>query len=129
MFEILQYKLTIGWYSKGIGLRKEDGSFSGKDSDLKIIDDTCKFYNIPSIVGFDKRGVPYVRGYNYDLCNNNPFYDQKNNFDWYYHIDLFNIYKKPMVKNIYKNKYKSLGLDSVSKAVLGEGKFEGLDGQ
>src|SRR4051794_10396136 len=37
MNEILQYKLTIGWYSKGVRLRKEDGSYTGKDSDLKIM--------------------------------------------------------------------------------------------
>src|SRR3954453_13906481 len=48
MNEILEYKLTIGWYSKGARIQKEDGSFAGKDSDLKIIDDACKFYNIPS---------------------------------------------------------------------------------
>ncbi len=129
MSEILQYKLTIGWYSKGARLKKEDGSYTGKDSDLKIIDDACKFYNIPSIIGFDKSGVPYVRGYDYNLCNINLFYASKNKFDWYYHIDLFNIYKKQMVKSIYQNRYKNLDLDSVCKAVLREGKFEELDGQ
>ena len=129
MSEILQYKLTIGWYSKGVRLRKQDGSYTGIDSDLKIIDDACRFYNIPSLIGFDKRGVPYVRGYDYNLCDDNPFYASQNKFDWYYHIDLYNIYKKPMVKNIYQNKYKSLDLDSVSKAILKEGKFEELDGQ
>jgi DNA polymerase, archaea type len=129
MNEILQYKLTIGWYSKGVRLRKEDGSYTGKNSDLKIIDDACRSYNIPSIIGFDKRGVPYVRGYEYNLCNTNAFYASKNRFDWYYHIDLYNIYKKHMVKAIYQNRYKNLDLDSVCKAVLGEGKLEGLDGQ
>jgi hypothetical protein len=79
MNEILQYKLTIGWYSKGVRLRKEDGSYTGKDSDLKIIDDACRFYNIPSIVGFDKRGVPYIRGYDYSLCENNAHYASKTN--------------------------------------------------
>jgi DNA polymerase I len=129
MNEILRYRLTIGWYSKGVRLRKEDGSFAGKDSDLKILDDECRFYNIPSIIGFDKKGVSYVRGYDYRLCDANYFYASQNKFDWYYHIDLYNIYKKPMVKNIYENKYKNLDLDSVSKAVLGEGKLEELDGQ
>jgi DNA polymerase I len=129
MSEILQYKLTIGWYSKGVRLKKDDGSYSGKNSDLKIMDDACRFYNIPSIIGFDKRGVPYIRGYHYSLCNNNAYNASKNRFDWYYHIDLYNIYKKTMVKNIYENKYKSLDLESVSKAVLKEGKFDELDGQ
>jgi DNA polymerase I len=129
MSEILQYKLTIGWYSKGARLKKEDGSYTGKDSDLKIIDQACKFYDIPSIIGFDKRDVPYVRGYEYDLYNVSSSYASKNRFEKYYHIDLYNIYKKPMVKNVYRNGYKSLDLDSVCKSVLGEGKLEDLDGQ
>ncbi len=129
MSEILQYELTIGWYSKGVRIQNEDGSYTGKDSDLKILDDACRFYNTPSIVAFDKRGVPYVRGYDHNLSSTNPLYFNLNRFDWYYHIDLYNIYKKQMVKNIYQNKYKTLSLDSVSKAVLKEGKFEGLDGQ
>ncbi len=72
--EILRYRLTIRWYSKGVRIQKEDGTFTGKDSDLKIIDDVCQHYNIPSIIGFDKRGVPYVRGYDYHLCATSPFY-------------------------------------------------------
>jgi DNA polymerase, archaea type len=129
MFDILKYRLTIGWYSKGVRLQKEDGTFSGKDSDLKIIDQACQYYNIPSIIGFDKRGIPYVRGYDYRLCNIDPYYANQNKFDWYYHIDLYQVYKKPMVKTIiYQNKYKDLNLDSVAKAVLNEGKFENLDG-
>jgi len=129
MSEILKYKLTIGWYSKGVRLQKEDGTFSGKDSDLKIIDQACQYYNIPSIIGFNKIGVPYVRGYNYKLCSLAPYYANQNKFDWYYHIDLYQVYKKPMIKTIiYQNKYKDLNLDSVAKAILNEGKFENLDG-
>jgi hypothetical protein len=89
MSEILQYKLTIGWYSKGVKLQNEDGTLSGKDSDLKIIDDVCQYYNIPSIIGFDQREIPYVRGYNYSLCNIDPYHTRLNRYDWYYHIDLY----------------------------------------
>ena len=104
MREILQYRLTIGWYSKGVRLRNEkDGTFSGKDSDLKIIDDVCRYYNIPSIIGFDKRGVPFVRGYDYQLCNISPEFVALNKFSWYYHIDLYQVYKKPMVKTMIYN--------------------------
>ena len=127
--EILRYRLTIGWYSKGVRIQKQDGTFSGKDSDLKIIDDVCLHYNIPSIIGFDKRGVPYVRGYDYNLCVTSPFYARMNKFDWYYHIDLYQIYNKPLVKTmIYQNKYRDLKLDTVTRAILDEGKFEQLDG-
>jgi hypothetical protein len=81
MSEILRYRLTIGWYSKGVRLQKEDGTFSGKDSDLKIIDQACQYYNIPSIIGFDKRDIPYIRGYDYRLCNIDPYYGNQNKFD------------------------------------------------
>jgi hypothetical protein len=129
MSEVLRYRLTIGWYSKGVRIQKKDGTFSGKDSDLKIIDDVCLYYDIPSIIGFDKRGVPYVRGYGYHLCVTSPFYARMNKFDWYYHIDLYQIYNKPLVKTmIYQNKYRDLKLDTVTRAIIEEGKFERLDG-
>lgn len=129
MNQILQYKLTMGWYSKGVKLRKYDGSFTGRDSDLKVIDDACRYYNIPSIIAFDKRGIPYVKGYSYSLCIQDPHYASRNKFDWYYHIDLYQVYKKPMVKTaIYHNKYRDLSLNSVSRALLGESKLENLDG-
>ena len=128
MTEILKYRLTIGWYSKGVRLQnKVTGVFSGKDSDLKGIDSVCKYYHIPSIIGFDQRGVPYLRGYHYSL--ENGYYLQQNKFDYYYHIDLYNVYKKPLVKAIiYSNRYKDLSLDSVSQSILKEGKFENLKG-
>ena len=128
MTELLKYRLTIGWYSKGVRLQNEEsGAFSGKDSDLKVIDTVCRYYDIPSIIRFDKRGVPYVRGYHYKLEDH--YYLQQNQFDYYYHIDLYNVYKKPLVKSIiYDNRYKELSLDSVSQAILKEGKFENLKG-
>jgi DNA polymerase, archaea type len=129
MSEVLKYRFTIGWYSKGVRLQKEDGTFSGRDSDLKIIDQACRYYNIPSIIGYDRSGIPYVRGYHYCLCNIDPYYSNLNKFGWYYHIDLYQVYKKPMIKTIiYQNNYKDLNLDSVAKAILNEGKFENLDG-
>jgi DNA polymerase elongation subunit (family B) len=128
MTEILKYRLTIGWYSKGVRLQdKESGAFSGKDSDLKVIDSVCKYYDIPSIIGFDKRGIPYVRGYRYGL--EDEYYLQQRKFYYYYHIDLYNVYKKPLVKSIiYNNRYKDLSLESVSQAILKDGKFENLKG-
>jgi DNA polymerase elongation subunit (family B) len=129
MEEILKYKLTIGWYSKGVRLQKDDGSYEGKDSDLKVLDSVCRYYDIPSIVSFDKRGVPYVRGYEYQLVKISSAYASQNKFDWYYHIDLYQIYKKPLVKSIiYGNKYRSLGLDAVCQAILGRGKYENMNG-
>jgi DNA polymerase elongation subunit (family B) len=128
MTEILKYSSTIGWYSKGVRLQdKETGAFSGKDSDLKVIDSVCRYYDIPSITGFDKRGVPYVRGYDY--CLENDYYLQQNKFDWYYHIDLYNVYKKPLIKSIiYNNRYNDLSLETVSQSILKEGKYDNLKG-
>lgn len=130
MLQILQYKLTIGWYTKGVQRKNEEtGKMEGKDSDLRIIDLVCKYYNIPSIIRYDKREVPYIKGYNHKLCDNNTEYAALNRFDWYYHIDLYQVYKKPMVKSlIYENKYKDLSLNSVAKVILNESKFENLDG-
>ena len=128
MTEILKYRLTIGWYSKGVRLQdKETGTFSGRDSDLKVIDSVCKYYDIPSIIAFDKRGIPYVKGYDYRL--EDDYYLQQNKFERYYHIDLYNVYKKPLVKSIiYNNRYKDLSLESVSRSILKESKFENLKG-
>ena len=131
MSELLKYKLTIGWYSKGVRLQnKQNGTFTGKDSDLKVIDSVCKYYDIPSVIAFDKRGVPFLRGYNYSVSLRDNYYLQRHNkFYYYYHIDLYNVYKKPLVKSvIYNNKYKDLSLESVSQAILKEGKFENLKG-
>ena len=128
MTEILKYGLTMGWYSKGVRLQnKETGTFSGRDSDLKVIDSLCKYYDIPSIIAFDKRGIPYIKGYDYHI--ENDYYLQQNKFDYYYHIDLYNVYKKPLVKSIiYNNRYKDLSLESLAQAILKEGKFENLKG-
>ena len=128
MTEILKYRLTIGWYSKGVRLKnKETGIFSGRDSDLKVIDSVCKYYDIPSIIRFNQRGIPYVRGYDYRL--EDDYYLQQNKFKRYYHIDLYNIFQKPLVKSIiYNNRYKDLSLETVSQSILKEGKFESLKG-
>lgn len=130
MKEILRYQLTIGWYSKGAKIMKDDGTYEGKDSDLKVLDYVCRYYNIPSIITLDRRGTPYVNGYDIYLCSLNPYYRALNKFGRYYHIDLYQVYKKLLVRQfVYNNKYKSLSLDSVCRAILGEGKYENLDGR
>ena len=108
---------------------KDDGTYEGKDSDLKVLDYVCEYYNIPSIVTLDRRGTPYLNGYSPNLCRIDPYYRALNKFDRYYHIDLYQVYRKPLVRqSIYNNRYKDLGLDSVCTAIIGEGKLENLDG-
>ena len=46
----------LGWYSKGAKILKDDGTYEGKDSDLKVLDYVCEYYNIPSIVTLDRQG-------------------------------------------------------------------------
>lgn len=129
MHEMVKYELTIGWYSKGVRIQKDDGTYGGKDSDLKVIDTICRYYDIPSIVRFDIRDIPYVGGYDRYLTRGSQEYASLNRYNWYYHIDLYEVYKKPIVKSIiYCNKYKSLGLAAVCKGILGEDKYQDLDG-
>ena len=104
-------QFSFGWYSKGFEkYNDEKCRFEGKNSDLVILDKRLKANRIRSIVGFNRFGIPYIIGHN--------------------HIDAMKLYEKPMVKvGIYKNKYKSVGLDMVSRAILGRGKYKGYSGK
>ena len=108
---LTNYPFSFGWYSKGFE-KYNDGKcrVEGKNSDLVILDKRLKANRIRSIVGFNRFGIPYIIGHN--------------------HIDAMKLYEKPMVKvGIYKNKYKSVGLDMVSRAILGRGKYKGYSGK
>ena len=85
MAKILEYQLTIGWYSRGMKQQKEDGTMMGKDSDLVVIDSVCKYYGIRSIVEYTMAG-PYVRGYQSEQ-RNDSMCTSFNRFSRYYHID------------------------------------------
>jgi DNA polymerase elongation subunit (family B) len=130
--EMLQYPLTFGWYTKGYRRYELDEDIGirilrGKDSDLKILESVCRYYNIPSIVKVSQNGAPYInrRGYTdvkYTHLNMSPSY---------MHIDLYDIYKKQTIKVACKNRYKNLGLGTVTKAELpnGETKFKNYNGK
>jgi len=119
--ELLRYDLSMGWYSTGIAKYHEDTQeyLDGVDSDLATLHSRCLANGIDSIVDFNSAGIPYVRGRK--------------------HIDLHSVFGKPMVQTtIFKNAYRTLKLDEVSKAVLsGEqqtveevaGKYKGLTGK
>ncbi|MDN5868559.1 MAG: hypothetical protein L0H55_14335, partial [Candidatus Nitrosocosmicus sp.] len=113
--ELSKYSYSFGWNSTAAAkYDKMSGKFiGGIDSDLSVLYSRCKVNNIDSIVEFNYSGVPYIKG------------DHT-------HIDLYNIFSKPMVQTtIFNNKYRTLKLNDVSKAVLGDdigGKFEGKDG-
>jgi hypothetical protein len=113
--ELRKYDFSIGWYSTGIAVYHEDTQehLDGVDSDLAVLHSRCLANDIDSIVDVST-GIPYLRG-------------QK-------HIDLHSVFSKPMVQTtIFKNAYRSLKLDEVSKAVLENhketGKYKGLTGE
>jgi len=113
--ELPKYRYSYGWNSTSVAkYDKVTGNYiGGIDSDLSVLHSRCKANNIDSIVEFNYSGVPYIKG------------DHS-------HIDLYNIFSKSMIQTtIYNNKYRTLKLSDVSKAVLGDekgGKFEGKDG-
>jgi DNA polymerase elongation subunit (family B) len=103
----MKYDFSIGWYSTGVAKYHEDTQeyLDGVDSDLAVLHNRCLANGIDSIVDFNSAGIPYIRG-------------QK-------HIDLHNVFGKPMVQTtILHNAYRTLKLDEVSKAVLGDGSIE-----
>ena len=112
--ELMKYNFSIGWYSTGVAKYHEDTQeyLDGVDSDLAVLHNRCLANGVDSIVDFNSAGIPYIRG-------------QK-------HIDLHSVFGKPMVQTtIFKNAYRTLKLDEVSKAVLGDlesGKYKGLTG-
>src|SRR5215813_6392379 len=116
--ELLKYDFSMGWYSTGIARYHEDTQeyLDGVDSDLAILHNRCLENGVDSIVEFNYAGIPYISGQT--------------------HIDLYNVFSKPMVQNtIFKNAYRSVGLDEVSKALLADtshkdpGKYKGLTGK
>ena len=113
--ELITYDYSIGWYSTGIAVYHEDTQehLDGFDSDLAVLHSRCLANGIDSIIDISKK-VPSIRGKK--------------------HIDLHSVFAKPMVQTtIFKNTYRTLKLDEVSKAVLGDGnevgKYNGLTGQ
>jgi DNA polymerase elongation subunit (family B) len=118
--ELIKYDFSIGWYSTGVAKYHEDTQeyIDGVDSDLAVLHNRCLANGVDSIVDFNSAGIPYIRG-------------QK-------HIDLYNVFGKPLVQTtIFKNTYRTLKLEEVSKAVLADrsieaeerGKYKGLTGK
>jgi hypothetical protein len=105
--ELIKYDYSIGWYSTGIAVYHEDTQehLDGLDSDLAVLHSRCLANGIDSIIDISTK-VPCVRGKK--------------------HIDLHSVFAKPMVQTtIFKNTYRTLKLDDVSKAVLGDGNEAG----
>jgi hypothetical protein len=116
--ELLKYDCSLGWYSTGVAICHEDTQeyLDGVDSDLAVLHSRCLANGVDSIIDFNNAGIPYIRSQT--------------------HIDLHSVFGKPMVQTtIFKNAYRTLKLDDVSKAVLEDsiegvgGKYKGLTGK
>ena len=117
--KLLQYKYCFAWGSKAIE-RKDARSdkVEGINGDLVVLDFNFKDNGITSIIKYDRfTSVPYIKE---DYQN----YKQSFIAD----IDLLSVFAKPLVRNVFKNRYKSLRLDAVGKALLGYGKLENKTG-
>jgi DNA polymerase, archaea type len=110
--QLLTYDFSVGWYSTGVARYHEDTQeyLDGVDSDLAILHNRCVANDVDSLVEFNSAGTPYISGQT--------------------HIDLYNVFSKPMVQaTIFKNAYRTLKLDEVSKAVLADSIHEGQESE
>jgi DNA polymerase elongation subunit (family B) len=109
--ELLNYDFSIGWYTTGFAKYHEDTLeyLDGVDSDLVILHNRCAANNVDSIVEINSTGKPYIRNHT--------------------HIDLHSVFGKSMVQTtIFKNRYRTLKLDEVSRVVLADStKDSGVD--
>lgn len=119
--KLLQYQFCFAWGSKAL-VRKnsESGKSEGINGDLAILDVNLKANRIPSIISYDKySSVPFIKKDMHTTRNSILESD----------IDLLQVFSKPLVRiSINKNKYKSLRLDDVCKALLGYGKLDNKTG-
>src|SRR4029078_9489177 len=109
----------FAWRSKAIVKKeKETSKEEGINGDLAVLDYNFKANGINSIIKYDKfTSIPYIK---------KDYQNFKQSF--IADIDLLSVFVKPLVKNIFKNKYKSLRLDVVGKALLGYGKLDSKTG-
>jgi len=117
--KLLEYQYCFAWGSKAIA-RKENGSgkIEGINGDLVVLDYNFKVNRITSIIKYDKfTSIPCIKK---DYQN----YKQAFKAD----IDLLQVFAKPLIRNVFKNRYKNLRLDDVGKALLGYGKLENKTG-
>jgi DNA polymerase elongation subunit (family B) len=117
--KLSSYQYCFAWGSKAVARKeKGNGKVEGINGDLVVLDYNFKANGLTSIIKYDKfTSIPYIRK---DYQN----YKQSFIAD----IDLLSVFAKPLVKNIFKNRYKSLRLDEVGKALLGYGKLDDKSG-
>jgi DNA polymerase elongation subunit (family B) len=111
LFYLNQFPLTFGWYSTGVEVYDEmtGQRIKGRNSDLFTLHQRCIFHGLDSPVELKRT---YAR-----------FKDPNKK-----HIDLCKIFENPTVQtNLFDGKYRATDLDSVSRALLGIGKYGKLN--
>jgi len=119
--KLLNYRYCFAWGSKAVVRKnKETGVPEGINGDLIILDSNLKANGISTIVGYDKySSIPYLKK---DIFTSKNCILESD-------IDLLQVFAKPLVKtNLFKNKYKSLRLNEVSRSILRQGKLDNKSG-
>lgn len=118
--KILGYKYCFAWGSKAVVIKnKKTGKLEGINGDLVVLDSNLKENRIPSIVNYNEfSGMPYIK--------KNIFTEKSRSFQA--DIDFLKVFAKPLVRQIFTNRYKSLHLDEVCKTLVGIGKLENKTG-
>ena len=111
LFYLNQFSLTFGWYSTGVTVYDDTGlnRVRGRDSDFFVLHQRCIFHHLSSPVEVKKTYARFV--------NSNKS-----------HIDLNRVFSKPIIQNgVFEGRYRTTDLDSVSRALLGVGKYGKLN--
>lgn len=105
-----QFPLTFGWYTTGIAVYDDKGvhRIKGRDSDFFILHQRCTLYHLISPIEVRKT---------YALKDSNKK-----------HIDLYKVFGKTIIQDgVFEGRYRTTDLDSVSRALLGLGKYGKLN--
>lgn len=102
--KIKQYPLSVGWNTMGTE------QTNGTDSDLTVLNERFIKNSLPSIIGYNRKGLPFIEGHS--------------------HVDLYRVFRNKIIRtSVFNNRYRSLGLNDVSMALLAKGKLEDVNGQ
>ena len=83
---------------------------NGIDSDLTVLNERFIKNSLPSIIGYNSKGLPFIEGR--------------------FHVDLYKVFRNKIIRtSVFDNRYRSLGLNDVATALLAKGKLEDVNGQ
>jgi hypothetical protein len=102
--KLTQYPLSVGWNTMGTE------QTNGMDSDLTVLNERFIKNSLPSIIGYNSKGLPFIEGH--------------------FHIDLYRVFRNKIIRtSVFENKYTSLGLNDVATALLAKAKLDDVNGQ